>query len=125
MRNRTVRRIERWRLIPSLTNNLYRCYNLHDALEAAHALTNGRKYQFAAVLSHDIQPNVPSADSYSDRVEPTTSLSCSYCMDSPAVVMCAFCGCKVSTRPRHMLCMRIVPMIELFKHIVLHAIGVL
>lgn len=73
-----------------------RCYNLHDALEAAHALSNGQKYQFSAVLSHEVQVNSPQYESQSSSVNDKLSLRCTYCMDNKTVLLCAFCGCNVS-----------------------------
>jgi hypothetical protein len=74
-----------------------RCYNIHDALEAAHSLMNGHKYQFAAVLQHEIQLTSPQMETHDDDKMTGPALTCTYCMDNKAVIMCAFCGCQVRT----------------------------
>lgn len=70
-----------------------RCYTLHEALEAAHALSNGQSYQFSAVLSHDVQPSVLPADAQNSGEN--GKLRCMYCLDNTSILVCAFCGCKV------------------------------
>ena len=72
-----------------------RCYNMHDALEAAHALSNGQKYHFATVLSHEVQVTSPSAELQAGAANARQALRCDYCMDNSSILVCAFCGCKV------------------------------
>jgi hypothetical protein len=84
-------------LVSLIRSSKFRFYTLHEALEQASALKRGVYGDLRAVASSTAEaPGGLRREAGGDDEDAEEALECIYCMDDPAVEICAFCGCVVS-----------------------------